>query len=63
LTAEKRLGWGKVFKLFWNAAACCRFGLADNLRLRKRMTGTFDVFGAAKAVASHRTPKEANHDL
>ena len=36
--------------------ACHRFGSAHNRSLRKRTTGLLGLLGAAKAVASHRTP-------
>ena len=48
--AVKSIGPGKRL-------ASRRFGLADNRRLRTRIIGAFRLFGAAKAVASHRTPK------
>ena len=38
----------------WLATA---LALADNRRLRKRVTVVLGLFGAAKAVASHRTPR------
>ena len=41
----------------WSATACCRFGRATNRSLRKRAAGMCGLFGAAKAVASHRTPR------
>ena len=41
----------------WSAAACRRFGLADNRNLRKQAAGRSGLLGAAKAVASHRTPR------
>jgi hypothetical protein len=43
-------------KRSWSATACCRFGRAKNPSLRKRVDGISGLFGAAKAVASHRTP-------
>ena len=47
---------GRAERRLWSAVACHRFGCADNRSLRKRVAGMSGLFGAAKAVASHRTP-------
>ncbi len=48
--------FGNTEKRSWSAVACHRFGCAKNRNLRKRVAGMSGLIGAAKAVASHRTP-------